>query len=355
MRSIVALVGLCFACGEAAHQSFEQTGGQAGRASGGQASGGTVSGGNSSGGKNSGGGSVGGSTAGGAAGQSSGGQATGGRAFGGASGASGHSTSGGNAGAGGKPSGGTGGVAQGGHAQGGKAQGGEGSGGITSFGGSAGSAGGGGVTGTAGSSGVGGAAGASSCSDPDSSGSTYPERVRSSALGTNGKFTDSCDASGNLVEYTCEYQTLDAQPCPLPAGEAADPFVPPGSGGAAPPRPFCRVPTGRVVPMNVDCGGTCRDGACFSWCATFNDELHVVSSMAGETAIENATRNVKYRCSVAFQPPGAAACEGAQVVGRTLFVTSIGNCTGTPLLTVFGVSSSSTSAEECAYRCQPQL
>jgi hypothetical protein len=48
--------------------------------------------------------------------------------------------------------------------------------------------------------------------------------VRETTTGTNGTFTDECDAEGKLVEYYCEYQLLcgtDMMDCaPYPTGQA---------------------------------------------------------------------------------------------------------------------------------------
>lgn len=131
------------------------------------------------------------------------------------------------------------------------------------------------ATTTSGLSGSGGMAGTSNvqttyddCTDPDfydeKLQSGYDMRVQSAATGTNGAFTDHCDADGNLVEYGCEMLTM----CDEVTGNC-----------------WAEL-TGAVDERTVDCGGTCSDGACFQWCLKPEDSVRF------ETVAENSVRVV---------------------------------------------------------------
>lgn len=66
--------------------------------------------------------------------------------------------------------------------------------------------------------------------------------LRETTTGTNGTFTDECDANGMLKEYYCEYKTVCG----------------PGMTDCAP------YPTGEVISRTTACMFLCRGGGCLS-------------------------------------------------------------------------------------------
>jgi hypothetical protein len=66
--------------------------------------------------------------------------------------------------------------------------------------------------------------------------------LRETTTGTNGTFTDECDANGMLKEYYCEYQTICG----------------PGMTDCAP------YPTGKVISRTTACMFLCGGGGCLS-------------------------------------------------------------------------------------------
>jgi hypothetical protein len=129
---------------------------------------------------------------------------------------------------------GVGGVAAGGSSTGDAGRGGGGA--------QAGSGGASGESGGAGRGGAGGGASSEVIVCPERLGLpelTLDPEVRQTIEGTNGTFSDECEANGDLVEYTCEMREL----CEF-------------EGGCAP------FPTGRVISRVFECAGACEDGAC---------------------------------------------------------------------------------------------
>jgi hypothetical protein len=158
-----------------------------------------------------------------------------------AAGAVGHGASGGDGANGGTgASGGTGGAAGGGAASG--------TGGAA--GGAEGASGGGGGEGGAktGDGGDGGASAGSGggglvCSEQVGFAQRSPNPIlRETTTGTNGTFTDECDANGMLTEYYCEYKTIGG----------------PGMTDCAP------YPTGKVISRMTACMFLCGGGGCLS-------------------------------------------------------------------------------------------
>jgi hypothetical protein len=66
--------------------------------------------------------------------------------------------------------------------------------------------------------------------------------LRETMTGSNGTFTDECDATGKLVEYYCDYQML----CGAMMTDCA---------------PY---PTGLVISRTTECRFRCGGGACMS-------------------------------------------------------------------------------------------
>jgi hypothetical protein len=239
----------------------------------------------------------------------------------------GGASQGGSSGAGGTggASGGTGGSLGTGGAKGG-------AGGAT--GGNGGATGGGPAgLGGAGQSG-GGAGGMAACSDPDAS-SGDGTRTRGTTIGANGSFTDSCDASGNLLEHACELGPCISTRIAVPFGGSA------GSGG------ILTCPTGQVISRTVDCGGHCEEGACFGWCAEQGGKFQVTGVEGMSLAMTKDS--YEYSCAVVFQREGYD-CLGEELVGRTMVVTSLGACTGGS--TTWGWDDpESASIQECTFTC----
>ncbi len=226
---------------------------------------------------------------GGAAGSQSGRGGTGGAGGAGRAGAGGTDNggnAGGNAGAdeGGAPgSGGTDSAGTAGATGGTEQAGAAGDAGSMSQGGVAGQAGGAGTGGAQG--GIGGAAGAPLCDDPDEDAELSGHTTPSTTTGTDGTFTDECDADGNLVEYYCEKAPASGFFCGQPNPD---------------PRCYDLFPTGRVLSRNVDCGGECNAGACASHCPDAGDELTVVTvdHATGAVMFTNLTRPGEYACEL---------------------------------------------------------
>jgi hypothetical protein len=236
--------------------------------------------------------------------------------------------------------GGTGGGSGGRGGAAGNAQGGDGAVGGAGAGGVAGSpvGGAGGVSG-AGQGGVGGAA--TDCSDPDATGGRGDGSTKkSTTVGTNGSFTDACDADGNLVEHVCEIgPCISARVVPFGGGGGF------AQGGSAGGNAMC--PTGDVVSRTIDCGGRCTEGTCFGWCAEQGSEFEI-TGMSGMTALM-AKGSDQYSCEVVFQGDGFD-CLDPDLVGRTLVVTSLGACNATS--TTFGWNDPEFElVQECTFTC----
>lgn len=302
-RSVVVLL-LAWGCGGSSNY-FEETGGGSGGggAQGGSEQGGTTSTGGTSGGSGGGGGGSGGK---GAAG------GRGGASSGGSSGEAGDAQ-------GGSEMGGGSGVGQGGAA------------GAPA----------GGSAGLAGAGLGGGGAGGMGCIDPDGNDARGDgSLVRSTAEGTNGSFTDSCDEDGNLVEYSCELGPCVSARIAVPyAGRGGYPQG--GSGGL----PTCQ--TGMVVSRTIECGGRCEEGTCFGWCAGQGAVFEVTDVTAERAAMTKD--DYEYSCEVVFQREGYD-CLGQGLVGREIVVTSLGACTAEA--TTFGWDDpESPSIQECTFTC----
>lgn len=164
-----------------------------------------------------------------------------------AAGAGGQGASGGNGANGGSAApGGTGGAAGVGAASGtgGAAGGAAGAtGGGSGEGGAKAGAGGDGGGGARAGSGGGGGGGGLACSEQVGFAQRLPNPIlRETTTGTNGTFTDECDANGMLKEYYCEYKTI----------------CDPGMTECAP------YPTGQVISRTTACMFQCRGGGCLS-------------------------------------------------------------------------------------------
>jgi hypothetical protein len=172
---------------------------------------------------------------------------------------------------------------------------------------------------------------------PDA-GSPFPQpsmmspEVRASLTGTNGTFQDTCDANGNLTEYTCEGK----QTC--------------GPG----PNPACdHWLTGQVIPQTIDCNGRCKDGRCVSRCPKAGDVLvYKVVEASGAATFTNQTDGRVYACAgLGFDKANDGFDCKAAVVGQQIVVIGIGMtgsfCTGGQ----FGNIAAGTQAteEQCAY------
>jgi hypothetical protein len=150
-----------------------------------------------------------------------------------------------------------------------------------------------------------------SCMDSDSliSGITTL-KTRGVAIGTNGTFEDGCDENGNLVEAFCEM--------------VCESSAPPETGGAS-PGSYARIrcplrPSGTVRTDTVECGGLCRDGACFHWCPESGDTLNFDSASELEVSFRYASDFV-FRCT-----PTMDACASPSLVGQTLTVSGLNSC-----------------------------
>jgi hypothetical protein len=121
--------------------------------------------------------------------------------------------------------------------------------------------------------------------------------VRHTFTGSNGTFTDACDAQGNLFKYSCEEKNRCV-----------------GMTCAGP------IYTGRVNPPQlVDCLGTCRGGRCLNQCPQAWDLVAFVALDGASVIVQDATDGHVYRCSFAAGTPCAT---NGGCVGQAGIITS---------------------------------
>ncbi len=183
-----------------------------------------------------------------------------------------------------------------------------------------------------------GATATTDCTTIDGGPGPEDPSVQDTVRGTNGVFVDSCDPSGNLVDYLCETKNV----C--------------GPG----PNPGCtEVATGAVISQNVDCSGHCTDGRCDGRCPTYDQRVSFVSvGMAGAATIHNDTDGRTYACTLTFDAPNDSFdCTTGPHPGSMATITSLGlhgtYCTGKDFGS-FGVmfdGVSSPGNEACTYGC----
>jgi len=189
------------------------------------------------------------------------------------------------------------------------------------------------------------------CIDPDAT-TPSPYKVASTTTGLNGSFSDTCDASGNLVEQYCEMTSVACPYGPLPTGPApaiASANPAPSAGVAIMmPVPTCQQQqTGNVLSTTVDCGGKCNAGKCFQWCPSQGDILDATAVSAQLVSMRFNGYNLS--CKVVFTQPGYD-CLMPSIAGIKLAAVSFGNCSGTT--TVFGTDlPTSGGAQACTYEC----
>jgi hypothetical protein len=162
--------------------------------------------------------------------------------------------------------------------------------------------------------------------------------VMQSVTGTNGTFSDTCDAQGDLVQYVCEVETV----C--------------GPG----PNPACETKlTGKVVEENVDCNGGCAGGACDGRCPAYGQQLTYLSVDAdGNVTLENSVDQRKYDCVLLVEGT-SYDCKRAPFVGEKGRVASLGlhgtYCTGDDFgnigVAIEGVQLPSGQIQHCSYGC----
>jgi len=176
-----------------------------------------------------------------------------------------------------------------------------------------------------------------SCSDPDATlGNSY--KVVSTTVGNNGSFTDTCDNSGNLIEYYCETSCLT-------------PYYSGIGGATGVQNAIACMPqsTGKVLPGTVGCAGRCSAGHCFEWCPNFDDTATLVNVGATGATIRTAP-GYDLACQVLFTQPGFD-CQATNLTGTQVKVVSLGTCSGT--ISVFGTSlPNSAGNQACTFQCQ---
>lgn len=176
------------------------------------------------------------------------------------------------------------------------------------------------------------------CTTIDGGAGPLDPSIQDTVSGTNGVFVDSCDPSGNLVDYLCETRNI----C--------------GPG----PNPGCtQVATGAVISQTVDCSGHCIDGRCDGRCPDFDQRVDFVSvGAAGSATIHNDTDGRAYACTLVFDAPNDAFdCMTDPHAGSTATISSLGlqaaYCTGKGFgaigLKFDGVTP--VGNEACTYQC----
>jgi hypothetical protein len=215
-----------------------------------------------------------------------------------------------------------------------------GTGGALGSGGAAGSAGGTGSAGASGNAGSGGAQGAAAdagpgperdCvanANPNSASLPDPERLQLTR-GVNGEFVDTCDPSGNLIDYHCETKTICDQP----------------------PNPVCNsFQTGKVISQSFDCNGHCSNGRCNARCPAVGDPWIYESIAAdGQARFKLLDGSRHYQCSLIFdRPQDPYDCRTSPTVGEVAIVASLGLtnqfCTGGQIGNI--------GFPNCTYSCQ---
>lgn len=110
--------------------------------------------------------------------------------------------------------------------------------------------------------------------------------VKETFQGNNGTFTDSCDATGNLVAYGCAYTIVNA-------GSSVDPGATYARG------------TGDVRTGSIDCGGRCRDGICPEVCPKKGDSMLYESiNPDGSATLTDQRTGWTYTCGLAESGTG---------------------------------------------------
>jgi hypothetical protein len=162
--------------------------------------------------------------------------------------------------------------------------------------------------------------------------------IADTVRGSNGTFIDTCDSTGNLVDYTCETVSV----C--------------GPG----PNPGCQsYMTGRVVPKSINCSGHCASGRCDARCPAEGQAFHyvAVNNTTGAVTIHNDSDGRTYVCTLLFDnAQDSFDCTKSPAVGGQGSVVSLGlqgtYCTGTSFGNI-GVNEAGQPAglENCAYGC----
>jgi hypothetical protein len=178
------------------------------------------------------------------------------------------------------------------------------------------------------------------CVDPDERDYDNQYQTATTTTGLNGAFTDQCDAAGNLVEYRCEAERAPGLYCGQPH-----------------PDPGCLdlIPTGQVVADTLDCGGSCSDGACISYCPTTGDEITylAVDHDSGAATLANAARDAEYSCDLGMDwQLGGYDCIADPKVGDSM--TAIYRYSLTPFCLTgesISVQIGAAGFTECQYQC----
>jgi hypothetical protein len=153
--------------------------------------------------------------------------------------------------------------------------------------------------------------------------------LRQSWTGDNGTYTDHCDVNGNLVEYRC-----------------GSPAVCVGVGDHLPVR---SEGTGAVVATEVDCNGSCSEGACRSRCPDFDDVVTYLDIDGVAASFFDETNEQRYDCLLTDDDHrDGFDCTNDPRAGDAEVVTALSrfgsSCTGK----TFGGFQLSNN---CSYRC----
>lgn len=145
-----------------------------------------------------------------------------------------------------------------------------------------------------------------------------PDQARA-LEGTNGTFTDQCDASGDLVSHQCGFE---ARRCERGRGGRQQKAIAP-----------CYLETGEVVEEIVACDGRCLAGACPQRCPQFGDQLTYLAIDAGGVVFDSAEDDRHLACTLGFdQKRDTYDCAADPQVGDRFTVEGLGMsttmCTG---------------------------
>ncbi|MDQ2646364.1 MAG: hypothetical protein M3020_21300, partial [Myxococcota bacterium] len=179
--------------------------------------------------------------------------------------------------------------------------------------------------------------GKASCTDSDAA----DQNQRGTTKGSNGTFEDEC-AGDDLVEYSCEITSVPG-PCLATSMSPSDADLRP-----APPIENCQVPTGKVIEHTVPCDRGCRDGSCFYWCPTLEDEVLVERRGRDVVELTNLRTDDVYSCEVTFESE-SFDCRGSSDEGQTFPVSSL-TC-GVDSLSLSVDSEEEPGVVACSYSC----
>ena len=125
--------------------------------------------------------------------------------------------------------------------------------------------------------------------------------VKNVVTGSNDTLVDACDASGNLIEATCE---------------VVEDYV-----GVGRQSYIVWKETGAAVALPVDCGGHCVDGRCPKSCPQYGDVVRVESLADQRVRLRSCKDGLDYDCAMLGE------CAASLVQGAEFEIVALGGST----------------------------